>query len=232
MIPKFRAWDKTEKVMHYDVEKTYDNLFGNLPMSEQSFGEVIKQAQSGKYVLMQCTGLCDKNESELYDMDIVKFWNEEFDFPPRISVITWDRTGQWIFDFGDNDKISTSDIFNDLSCIGINGLFCSMNIEKIGNIFENGNLLPGELKEKYMENNFLTVGSLKEKLDKLIDAGYGDMKIKCQDGYLHTDEIGVDYMTKEVLFRGMLYNFPPSDKVKKFCAGVQKLSDEFWRGIT
>lgn len=58
------------------------------------------------------------------------------------------------------------------------------------------------------------------------------MKIKCQDGYLHTDEIGVDYMTKEVLFRGMLYNFPPSDKVKKFCAGVQKLSDEFWRRIT
>lgn len=232
MIPKFRAWDKTEKVMHYDVEKTYDNLFGNPPMSEQSFGEVIKQARSGEYVLMWCTGICDKNESELYDMDIVKFWDEVFDFPPRISVITWDRTGQWIFDFGDNNTISTSDIFHDLSCIGINELFCSMNIEKIGNIFENGNLLHGELKEKYMENNFLTVGSLKEKLDKLIDAGYGDMKIKCQDGYLHTDEIGVDYMTKEVLFRGMLYNFPPSDKVKKFCAGVQKLSDEFWRGIT
>lgn len=201
MIPKFRAWDKTEKVMHYDVEKTYDNLFGNPPMSEQSFGEVIKQAQSGEYVLMWCTGLCDKNESELYDMDIVKFWDEVFDFPPRISVITLDRTGQWIFDFGDNNTISTSDIFHDLSCMGINELFCSMNIEKIGNIFENGNLLHGELKEKYMENNFLTVGSLKEKLDKLIDAGYGDMKIKCQDGYLHTDEIGVDYMTKEVLCR-------------------------------
>lgn len=153
MILKFRAWDKTEKIMHYDVEKTYDNLFGNPPMREQSFGEVIKQARSGEYVLMRCTGLCDKNKSELYDKDIVNLWNEAFEFSPRIAVIAWDRTGQWIFDFGDDEPIVAPDIFTDLSYAGIDELYCSMDIEKIGNIFENENLLSGELKEKYLKED-------------------------------------------------------------------------------
>lgn len=233
MILKFRAWDKTEKIMHYDVEKTYDNLFGNPPMSEQSFGEVIKQAQSGKYVLMQCTGLFDKNESELYDMDIVKFWNEALDFPPRISVITWDRTGQWIFDFGDINPIAASDIFHDLSSIGINELFCSMNIEKVGNIFENENLLSkkskeNHMKERNMDNNFLTVDILLGKLKELSKTGYGDMKIKCQDSYLHEDEIGINFLSREMLLRGYLYNFPIAKMVNEFKDDIEKAYRKYY----
>lgn len=83
-----------------------------------------------------------------------------------------------------------------------------------------------------MESDFLTVDTLLEKLDKASKAGYGDMKIKCQDGYLREDEIGFNFFEKEVLFRGMLYNFSLTEKIKKFCVGLQKLSDEFWREIT
>lgn len=148
MIPKFRAWDKTEKVMHYDVEKTYDNLFGNLPMSEQSFGEVIKQAQSGKYVLMQCTGLCDKNKSKLYDRDIVKAWSDEFDSSPTMGVVSWDKHGQWVFDFEDG-TIPSVDIFS--NCAKYGSVFCGLKMEKVGNVFENENFLGGKLKETYLK---------------------------------------------------------------------------------
>lgn len=158
MIPKFRAWDRIEKVMHYNVQDVYDGMcstvqaccFGQFLEEEMKDKDLNDVPGTRRYQVMQYTGLFDKNKSELYDMDIVKFWNEAFDFPPRIAVITWDRTGKWIFDFGDINPIAASDIFHDLSSIGINELFCSMNIEKVGNIFENENSLTKRLKERYL----------------------------------------------------------------------------------
>lgn len=147
MILKFRAWDKKENKMYYDVEKTYDNLFGKPPMSEWSFGEVIECAERGEYILMQYTGLCDKNESELYDKDIVKAYSNEFEYSPMIGIINWDEVGQWIFDFEDG-VIPSIDIFGEYSQYG--SVFCGIEIEKVGNIFENENLLTKKLKEKYL----------------------------------------------------------------------------------
>lgn len=79
-----------------------------------------------------------------------------------------------------------------------------------------------------MESNYLTVDSLAEKLNKLSEYGYGDMRIRCQDGYLHDDEIGFNYSTREILLRGLIYNQPTSEKVKEFYQGVGKLYEQYF----
>lgn len=79
-----------------------------------------------------------------------------------------------------------------------------------------------------MENNILTVDGLIDKLNNLSRSGYGDMKIKCQDHFIHEDEIGFNYIAKEVLIRGMLYNFPVSEKVNEFNEDIQKAYRKYW----
>lgn len=54
------------------------------------------------------------------------------------------------------------------------------------------------------------------------------MRIRCQDGYLHNDEIGFNYSTREILLRGLIYNQPNSEKVKEFYQGVGKLYEQYF----
>ena len=81
------------------------------------------------------------------------------------------------------------------------------------------------MKEK---ENIVTVDYLLSVLKKLSDAGKGDMKIKCIDNYLHKDEIGVDYLKNEVLFRGFLFNIPITDKIKQFCDDIERAKERFY----
>ncbi|MCD8159273.1 MAG: hypothetical protein LUD77_10405 [Clostridiales bacterium] len=56
------------------------------------------------------------------------------------------------------------------------------------------------------ESRIMTVEYLYEWLEKLMDSGLGDMKIRCEDGYLHRDELGIDSYNNETRIIGMLYN--------------------------
>lgn len=74
----------------------------------------------------------------------------------------------------------------------------------------------------------VTVDYLLSLLNKLSEAGKGDMKIKCMDNELHEDEITVNYAGNEILLRGFLFNYSPTDRVKRFCKDIEKAKDKYF----
>lgn len=79
--------------------------------------------------------------------------------------------------------------------------------------------------------NVLTVNKLLEKLTILKKSGYGEMKIRCIDNYLHDDELHVDYVVEEIQFRGHLFNYPITNKVRKFCEDIDEAREDFYSSL-
>lgn len=80
-----------------------------------------------------------------------------------------------------------------------------------------------------MKENVVTVDYLLGLLKKILDAGKGDMKIKCMDNSLHEDEITINYTKNEILLRGYIFNFSISDRVREFCNDIDKAKERFYR---
>jgi len=113
---KFRAWDYQNNSMFYPHEIYFDEGLKNI----RALDMMANYIENGKprFVLMQYTGLKDKNGKEIYEGDIIK---DESD--GMITVIKWNN-----------------------ECAGfVNVLYVkdSKDIEVIGNIYENP-----ELKER------------------------------------------------------------------------------------
>lgn len=65
---KFRAWDKEEKEMIYDVQNTYDFTCNGSGAMEPSFKDVLEDKD--RYEVMQFVNLHDFEDKELYTGDI------------------------------------------------------------------------------------------------------------------------------------------------------------------
>ena len=122
MTPKFRAWFDSEM---YDKPVVYDGEF-YLDWREFENGETYNGA-----VLMQSTGLLDKNDNEIFEGDIVKYkagcntFTEEVAYDKNFAGFgVRDANADIIFSFGE----LAEDI--DLS-----------SLEVVGNIWEDGELL-------------------------------------------------------------------------------------------
>ncbi|EPA0875035.1 TPA: YopX family protein [Enterococcus faecalis] len=133
MIPKFRVWDKnTEDVVYVktiDLEK--DGSIGcivdyngiNLDMTE--------------CVIMQSTGLKDKNGVEIFESDLVKVIDGESEEDSYISVVkNYSNEGYPAFDIEYPPNYHYDR--NVLSAIMCNGF---ETIEVIGNVYDNPELL-------------------------------------------------------------------------------------------
>lgn len=126
-IPKFRAWTEEGEVMYYDVYPFKDDTL-LLSYDEISFDEV----PASDFILMQSTGLKDKNGEEIFEGDIIKFFDCDGD--GYTVPVVWDNDyACFSVDWGSNMLTSfdyLEEFYTDLK-----------DIEVIGNIYENLSLI-------------------------------------------------------------------------------------------
>lgn len=121
MIPKFRAWDKEFNLMSVVTRLDYWS-----EIVEMSDGELYIQ-KLDKIELMQSTGIFDKNNTEIFEGDIV-------DYKGRKAIIKWHGSyASFIYRFVDEmqERVPEWD-----------PLFLAYHhFEIIGNIYENKDIL-------------------------------------------------------------------------------------------
>jgi len=116
---KFRAWYKVEKVMESPM--TLKEMIAMVPGPDLNLDD---------YEIMQFTGLHDKNGTEIYEGDIVRYkcisGNNEWD---DIYPIKWDRV--WRF----------GPFYLGLNMPGVCRSDNQPNLEVIGNIYQHPELI-------------------------------------------------------------------------------------------
>ena len=129
---KFRAWDKKHNKMSdgfdmWDFAYTTDSENGNWQYGfQEDYGK-------GNMILMQFTGLKDKNGKEIYEGDIVKPARNAME--GEIGEVWWqDASGYWAIDWDGSKNLGKYDYQ-----IGHH-----LELEVIGNIYENPELLKGK----------------------------------------------------------------------------------------
>lgn len=135
---KFRVWEKDQKIMKECTQITLDkDQTGSMcDVKGKVTAHLIYQPH---YIIMQCTGLRDKNGKLIYEGDIVKYaeydWSDIAfkDWEQEIGKVVWGGNHSYpAFDLEKHnfECNSFAHIFND-----------GWTIEVIGNIYENEDLL-------------------------------------------------------------------------------------------
>ncbi len=127
---KFRVWfapDWQDPEMIYEAEHTYDNRCRNKgSFHHESFGEILEDKDC---IVMQSTGLKDKNGKLIYEGDVVIY-----DWLTPIGKV-WRTDGKHTVEWDDGFTVIGNIAGYDVE----HGK--TRNIEVIGNIYENKELL-------------------------------------------------------------------------------------------
>lgn len=132
MIPRYRAWLKEDKEM-IDVEEM-DFYNGELDFIGDGITWMCK---SNDCVLMQSTGLTDKNDKEIFEGDILKVTN----LSSWLEVVSFNEDKAMFVSKETKRKVEETPLY-DLFNTDI------FEVEIIGNIWEDGELLDVENTEE------------------------------------------------------------------------------------
>ena len=130
---KFRAWDGGKMIGTYDDHQTFALDFSGNVFSYEHGNSPFRHYIKEELILMQYTGLKDKNSKEIYEGDIVQIW--EYEGEKETSVVEW-QGGYPAFDL-------SAELQEQFECNVLSAAMQGVGwqIEIIGNIYEDKHLL-------------------------------------------------------------------------------------------
>jgi len=146
---KFRAWDKKKKRMTVvdSINFEHKTIMGEFYADGSDWGAGLEHPLED-LILMQFTGLKDRNEKEIYEGDVVLVPDDytepitedgrgPADFSPHLSLVVFSDGCFKFRIFDDADMLHRGYFsYKDIEeCVGVDDL------EVVGNIFENSELL-------------------------------------------------------------------------------------------
>lgn len=129
---KFRVWDKETKHMHICGEDVHDTINFEIETNRAYYYNLQNGCGSlredSDYVLMQYTGLKDKNGKEIYEGDIIKICAEG---------LGGEAIGKIVYDEYDLAFVLKNEVEELSECLW----YAEQQLEVIGNIYDNPELL-------------------------------------------------------------------------------------------
>lgn len=131
MTPRFRAWDKTCKTMYEADDIMYIDFEEKEICVKTLFFEKASRYNFDDIVLMQSTGLRDKNGKEMFEGDVIAIEVDDTGTPINARVFQNSKIGVLMFHvFEDNEDVPMVELLED----------DSVAFSIIGNIYENPEL--------------------------------------------------------------------------------------------